>query len=342
MDNSCWEEKKERNSKEARELKGESSKKKPLATTILIFCSCAVFPLHTKDPAWNMSSTSFKRDHDEEDNDIRINKQKPTTLEEAANEADNNAEPFVNPTQDNQVEVALITPAYLNNSIDGQPPLHDKLLDSLKEMFFPSNDGNRRTTRSACKQTDSNDAPIVPNNHKYGFEIYVQTEAFHEACQEQEPKYTRIPADKNKHSIPEEQTPWLEKHVNLGPLRELCAHINQENLIDGKTLYLIQLVHYCADAEFDRGRHIDNVDNGGHIIVGITLGDKPLSDCIDDEERYRNISFDYHNKCRFTKKLPPGSVYVMKGQCRYEFYHDAKKPKDSSHYVIMLRYGKAE
>ena len=31
----------------------------------------------------------------------------------------------------------------------------------------------------------------------------------------------------------------------------------------------------------------------------------------------------------------------MKSQCREEYYHDAEKPRGSSHYVIMLRYGDA-
>ena len=72
--------------------------------------------------------------------------------------------------------------------------------------------------------------------------------------------------------------------------------------------------------------------------MGVTLGDKPLEECKDETARHRSITLD-RNGISFTKVLPPGSVYVMKGECRDFYYHDAKKPAGSSHYVIMLRYG---
>ena len=197
-----------------------------------------------------------------------------------------------------------------------------------------------RFSKKACDQTYENDALIVYMVHKYGLEFYVQTLEFARRCREPKATYSREPADSGKHSIPEATTPWLEKHDLLEPLRELCAHLEQEGLIDGEKLCLVQCVYYKADAEGARGRHIDNVINGGKIIVGVTLGDEPLALCEANEARYRSITLDL-NGISFTKMLPPGSVYVMKGQCRNEWYHDAKKPAGSSHYVIMLRYGDA-
>ena len=297
---------------------------------------------------------SLKRDRDENDNDNddgNGQQQKPLIIphredrmkekqeaDDAASKAQNGD--FVNP-KDGKVEFAVLQPSYLNDSIDGQTSLHDRLVRFFEKQFHNNEEGEHRHTRSACDQTNRNDAKIVNMNHKYGSEFYVQTEEFDRRCQEKDPKYVRIPADQTKHSIPKQYTPWLEKHDSFGPLRELCAFIDQEELLDGEKLCLIQCVHYNADAPGDRGRHIDNVMNGGKIIVGVTLGDKPLSECKDDTSRYRNISLDLKNEASFTKILPPGSMYVMKGQCREEYHHDARKPAGSSHYVIMLRYGKA-
>jgi alkylated DNA repair dioxygenase AlkB len=99
-------------------------------------------------------------------------------------------------------------------------------------------------------------------------------------------------------------------------------------------------VHYGADYNRDRGKHIDNRSNGGDIIVGVTLGNAPLDICRRSTDGHRKIELSMGS---FSRKyvLPPASVYMMKGQCRYEYHHDATKPVGTTHNVIMMRFGKA-
>ena len=128
-------------------------------------------------------------------------------------------------------------------SIDGKPLLHDKIKDMLKLLF----NIEERFSKSACAQTFVNDALIVYMIHKYCKEFYVQTEEFARRCREAKAKYSRGPADSRKHSIPVDTTPWLERHILLEPLRELCAYLEQEGLSDGEKLCLVQCVYYEAE-----------------------------------------------------------------------------------------------
>ena len=38
--------------------------------------------------------------------------------------------------------------------------------------------------------------------------------------------------------------------------------------------------------------------------------------------------------------LPPGSIYIMKGRSRYEYFHDATRKSGSNPFALVLRYGK--
>ena len=42
--------------------------------------------------------------------------------------------------------------------------------------------------------------------------------------------------------------------------------------------------------------------------------------------------------CKFT--LSPGSLYVMKGKSRYEYFHDATRIHGTHPYAFVLRFGK--
>ena len=103
--------------------------------------------------------------------------------------------------------------------------------------------------------------------HKYGREFYLQTESFQAAVDESDGCYSRTPADRAKHSIPKE-APKLEDERNSA-IRKLAERILSHPEISGEKLYLIQCIEY--NGKYERGKHIDNKVNGGHIIVGCTI-----------------------------------------------------------------------
>jgi alkylated DNA repair dioxygenase AlkB len=89
-----------------------------------------------------------------------------------------------------------------------------------------------------------------------------------------------------------------------------------------------------------RGKHIDNKVNGGHIIVGCTIG---------DSERFMEVSGTYgkNNKpISYRFALPPRTLYVMKGHARYNFFHDPINVPNTDNtdteppYAMVFRFGK--
>ena len=38
--------------------------------------------------------------------------------------------------------------------------------------------------------------------------------------------------------------------------------------------------------------------------------------------------------------LPPGSIYIMKGKSRYDYFHDVTRKDDSHPFAIVMRFGK--
>ena len=247
----------------------------------------------------------------------------PTVEEEADN---TNLNMMKNP--DGTAGLTVLQPPYLDET------LHNNLVGMLDGIF-----GDDKAIITRRQLADERSGVVVPMNHKYGREFYVETAAFGRAVKDKAGNhFSREPPDSAKHSIPE-TTPRLETHPKLDALRALCAQVCQEPLIEGKELYLMQCVHYTANAEGDRGKHIDNRTNGGDIIVGVTLATTSLGFQMEDE--YRSITLSL-SKMSKTFSLPPASVYVMKGECRYVYLHDAKKPPNTEHYVIMMRFGKAD
>jgi 2OG-Fe(II) oxygenase superfamily len=237
------------------------------------------------------------------------------------------AEPIVNDA-DNRIEFMISKPQYL---VD----LHDSLVKFLDDIIYHS-DPPSVAQRTRHSKVSSSAVGV----YKYGKEFYIQTQAFEDEVAEDEKRvrrgeppdlaYSRVPPDKSKHSIPESTLRLTDP--KCAAVKQLCDNISREPMIEGRELYLVQCVHYCG--EQDRGRHIDNKLNAGDIIVGCTFGSE-------QEGEERTMSLDRNGKRKREFTLPPGSVYAMKGACRHEWYHCAKKQKNTTPYAILLRFGKS-
>jgi hypothetical protein len=184
----------------------------------------------------------------------------------------------------------------------------------------------------AKRRRSNNNTSIDILDHKYGKEFYIQTKHFQDTVlYDEDGCFTRKPADHTKHMICLSD-PKLEDD-KYACIRNFCNRVNSLDVIDGEKLYLIQCIHYNGASK--RGKHIDNKVNGGHIIVGCTIG---------RSERFMELSGNLQDGRPITYRvtLPPRSLYVMRSIARYSFYHDPINSSSDSEppFALVLRFGK--
>ena len=165
--------------------------------------------------------------------------------------------------------------------------------------------------------------------------------------------WTGNPADRGKNLIEKYSQYWHEKadddsqaveglkgvyDLVLGLLAEEKS-LHDAAVLDREYLYLLQLIYYdgVRPGQGQRGAHEDIIPNAGHIIAGYT----------GIEERYLELhDFHAHVKHRYT--LLPGSIYIMKDQCRYGFLfgghkltHDPTIEPNKHSDAFVFRFGQS-
>ena len=146
------------------------------------------------------------------------------------------------------------------------------------------------------------------------------------------PAWVRVGSDKDKNSVPETTLCWHEGHLempiaDLQPRPELVPVYEQlmrlmrspagattldAHVPDKDALYLIQVIKYLRSAAdlTKRGSHQDDIQNAAHVIAGYTGGHHARFLILKEAGGAATAH-------KYTFKLEPGSLYIMKDHSRY-------------------------
>lgn len=146
------------------------------------------------------------------------------------------------------------------------------------------------------------------------------------------PAWVRVGSDKDKNSVPETTLCWHQGHLEtplaaLAPRPELVpvyeklmqlmrspagATLHDAHVPDKDALYLVQVIKYLRSAadSSKRGSHQDDIQNAAHVIAGYTGGNNARFLILKEA----GASATAH---KYTFKLAPGSIYIMKDHSRY-------------------------